>query len=1069
MSSSPGPRYRPTSVAMLRSPLRGGPRRIPAAGPRPVTDDICREVLRAAAADAVFMEALRVASPTLADLAEASTAPGGPAGKSSAQLRRAALSIARYEARMRSRATPFGLFAGVAPVRIGAAPKAVWNEPARSRTRVDLAWLAEVIRKVEGDPALFPRLTLHAHAGLVRRGGRIAVCAPSRIDEAPGGGVHESRNEVTVRITPVVEAVLELAAHGVESGVLVSALEERFPQAAPGAAARMVRSLTDQEFLISTLRPALDGSDPLAQTLRALEAVTDRSGEAPPVLGALRAVAEARDAYDSAAFAERAEAFATLVRRMRRVHDGERLVHVDMRLGTDVTLPREVAEEAARAARVLWRLSPAGVGAPYLRSYHGEFVERYGTGRVVPLAELLDDTTGLGPPAGYTRPGGSRGEPALLAPEDDRADRLLAAWAAEALRDGRREVVLDDAMVDRLAELRGTDPAWRAPSSCEFFGTLLADSEQALAQGEFLLAAGVFTGPRAGSSYGRFAGLLDTVNDELAEACRPGDGEPAVLTVAFHPRSMRASNIANSPTPGTYRLSLGVPPSPSAAELRLDEIGITADGSHLHVLHLPTGRRLSAQQHTAIDNHRQAPDAARLLLELGNANRRMLRPWSWGTVATAPYLPRVRHGRTVLAPARWLLDELRGGSDLEPAAWAAAVADWRRRLDVPRHVVLGHADRWLALDLTDALHLEVARDEMTKHADTVVQEPPGGQPATDSWLRTPEGDPCLPELSIPLVRDPAVRDPRPHLPSAPRSGAARQRAAVPGGEWLYAKLYLPGRHTDAFLCEQFGPWLRQLPEEVRDVVDRWFFIRYRDGEDHLRLRFHGLAQGLWQGLLPQLHEAAGRWTARGLAGRLVLDTYEPEWERYGGPEAQCAAEEFFCADSGAALTLLALARTHGTVWDKDTLAAIALADCATAIGRAPEGADAPDGRPLDPAAAWLEGWSGPGDLPVEFRARRRAYLRLVDPVGGWPELAQRPEGPRVRAALDRRAAALRAYLARLDELAATSWTPLETVVPSLFHMTCNRLLGPDRPRERRAHATARACLAGNADRRRHLG
>ncbi|MEU8975276.1 lantibiotic dehydratase C-terminal domain-containing protein [Streptomyces monashensis] len=57
----------------------------------------------------------------------------------------------------------------------------------------------------------------------------------------------------------------------------------------------------------------------------------------------------------------------------------------------------------------------------------------------------------------------------------------------------------------------------------------------------------------------------------------------------------------------------------------------------------------------------------------------------------------------------------------------------------------------------------------------------------------------------------------------------------------------------------------------------------------------------------------------------------------------------------------------------------------------------------------------------------------------------------------------------MDALAArgTGWSPLPGVLASLLHMSCNRLLGPDREAELRVHALARACVTGNTGRRKH--
>ncbi|MEV6949270.1 lantibiotic dehydratase [Streptomyces sp. NPDC051172] len=1067
----PQPLFRTAPVALLRAPSRSSENRAAWAVDSPTDRAACEQLLSGAAGDGVFMDALRVASPSLASLVAASTDPTGLAGRTDAQLRRAVVSVLRYEIRLRSRCTPFGRFAGVAPVRFaraadGPAAKVSWSGPARSRTRVDLDWLLRVVQQLEQDHDLLPHLSLHVHAGTIPRGGRLVTAAPSN----PGATAGDStRSEVSIRLTPVVAAALELAAAGTTGKEAAAELERRYPTAPPGAAAALLATLVRQEFLITGLRPVLDGGDPLSRVIDVLTAAQRSVGRPLPLLEPLRTIAADRDRYDAAATpGERGAVLAALEEKMRQLAAADRLVHVDLALDAEVRLPHTVAEEAARGLGVLWRLSVPGP-AP-LRGYHRDFLERYGLGRVVPVLEVLDDTVGLGAPAGYTWPASSRSEDP--APRSARElELLLGRLAAEAMRDGAREVVLDDDLVARLAP--GEPDRELLPRSCELFCTLVAADEQALAEGDFLLVGGGGPGAlEAGATYGRFAGLAGSVNEELAAFAFPEQPDAIHLAVAYQPRLTRALNVANSPRTAEHEVTIGLPPDPAATAVRLDEIGVAATFQHLYLVHLPTGRRLLPHAHHAMDLRGQAPNAARFLIEVGRDAHRSYAPWDWGPATSAPFLPRVRYGRVVLAPATWRLDELRERTGFDPAGWAEAVRHWRERWRAPQQLVLTRADLRLPVDLSEPWHRELLRDALSKDPHLLAVELPGGEDRADGWLRDAEDRAHHCELALAFVREPTAAALAPAAPRVPAVRPAEPRLAEPGGEWLYAKLYLAGRQADSFLTERLAPFLAELPESARELIDRWFFIRYRDPDDHLRLRFHGPADALWRELLPPLRTAVREWTSQGLVGRFVLDGYDPEWERYGGPEAQAAAERFFAADSRTALTLLWIARQadggNGDVpWDKETLAALSLAAIAHAFGP-PPAVDAP-ARYQEPGAAWLTGSAGGEQPPADFRTHRAQWLRLIDPVGGWPALAGHPLGDRLAQALADQAEHLRAYRAQLDALAArgADWSPLPGVLASLLHMSCNRLLGPDREAELRVHALARACVTGNADRRKH--
>ncbi len=89
-----------------------------------------------------------------------------------------------------------------------------------------------------------------------------------------------------------------------------------------------------------------------------------------------------------------------------------------------------MANEAAAAASALARLSPHPT-APGWKDYHTRFLDRYGTGTVVPVTDLLDPVTGLGLPLHYTSP------PPVTAGQCAACrDERLAALAQQAALDG---------------------------------------------------------------------------------------------------------------------------------------------------------------------------------------------------------------------------------------------------------------------------------------------------------------------------------------------------------------------------------------------------------------------------------------------------------------------------------------------------------------------------------------------------------------------------------------------------------------------------------------------------------
>ncbi|WP_275311686.1 thiopeptide-type bacteriocin biosynthesis protein [Streptomyces yunnanensis] len=213
-----------------------------------------------------------------------------------------------------------------------------------------------------------------------------------------------------------------------------------------------------------------------------------------------------------------------------------------------------------------------------------------------------------------------------------------------------------------------------------------------------------------------------------------------------------------------------------------------------------------------------------------------------------------------------------------------------------------------------------------------------------------------------------------------------------------------------------------------------------------------------------MHDTTGRLREGGLLGRVVCDGYDPEWERYGGPEAIAAAERVFHADSVTVLEHLRRGHARQEAVEPPLLAAAGFADLARAFHADGAAAPAP-GREERAGADWLLR-SVPRDDGAyrAFRERRRHVLSVVDPYRGDPGPAA--GGHVLRTAWARRARQVSAYRHLLRELGERSWSHPDRVLHALLHMHHNRLIGIDAESERLARAVARGAAQAHTDRRR---
>ncbi|MFB7618893.1 lantibiotic dehydratase [Kitasatospora sp. NPDC056181] len=937
-----------------------------------------------------------------------------------ARLRRLTTSVMHYLLRAQGRATPFGLFAGITAVPFGREAVApVWG-PGRAIARPDSRWLKEKSKLLEG--LLAERLPVVANNLRIEAAGRIILPAtPHPADRMPV--------EVSVRATRAVHAALHEASTVIGLGSLAGRLAAHFPHARPGQIRLMLGELLRQRLLISALHPPMTTVDPLGHILAVLaELGAHDVPQAARVVGELGLVADSLDRHNRLCEPRAQQKERQAITSVMAVSGSDRPLMVDLRLEAGpVTLPDQVAADTARAAELLTRLSPQPGGNPSWLDYHARYIERYGPGAVIPVTELLNPDTGLGLPARY------RDSPLPEVPSRlGRRDGRLLAMAQKAAVEGVVEIAMDKRLIEHLSV--DQDPTLVQPSA-ELTIHLAAADPAALNNGAFTVT--VLAVPRAaGTTTGRFLHMLDgKCREDLESAIREAptlhaDALPVQLSVP--PLFTRVENVARVPQLLPF-LPLGEYPATGCPSLQLDKLGVCADEHRLWLGTLADRRPVEVRVLNAVEFRAHTQPVARFLCEITNAFTPVLTGFDWGAAGKLPFLPRLRHGRIVLSPARWNLP----AADLPPAEapweeWEKAARSWLALYRVPARVYLTRHDLKLALDLDQAAHLVLLREHLMREPTAVLTEAPTRE--SNGWC----GDRAH-EITVQLH---STRAPLPASRRRPARCTGSRDGHLPGASrWLYARLYGNPARADAVL--------ERLPVLLGQWTDTpsWWFLRHTDPEPHLRLRLLLPEAAPWTRAGERTAEWSRQLRADGLVTRLQLDTYQPETGRYGDGAAMRQAEVVFAADSRAVIAQLA----YGAAANADRAAVTAAS--MTAIATALLGPDAGRG--------WLlKQVPSNGTLRVSRSVSRQALVLARQP-GSWPALECTAAGRAMARAWAERARQLGIYR---DLLTEQGELEPDDVVGALLHVHHARAIGIDVESERACRRLARAVALSEAAR-----
>ena len=824
--------------------------------------------------------------------------------------------IVRYLVRMAGRATPFGLFAGYS---LGvAAERTDLIVPARSsctrQTRLNVDIIYALAVALANRSEYRPYLRYRANATVYTLGQRIRYYVV-RIDASSESKIARKYSIREAAANSFTEAALRAArtAEGATIVEIAQALSASSDGVGESEAREYVSALVDAELFCPTLLPPVTGVDPAHHLLAELRRLPNASSDAALLAAALDDLAEldALDVHEGRgrSLCERIEA--TLRALGAQVETGT-LLKVDLRKpAAKPLLKKSVLREIAAAAQTIAKMIPNRESP--LRAFAAAVEERYQS-REVPLLEVLDPEAGIGFEQTESDMSsliqGLKFEKPADSFEWRERDAFMLVKLSDALRERRTEIQLSDEDVAALA----TPDARPLPPGQTLLVSVAASSVAALERDEYQVNVTCGGFSTSSALLGRF--LSDDAELEAhvraALRCEEAHCDEAIhAEIAHHLEgpvgpAKPATNISRRPILREYEIDVvNASGAPADRKIGLDDLTLSARGGTLILRSRSLGRRVIPHLSTAHSFSQPGAAVYRLLAQLQLAEVDPAVPWSWGpALSRAPFLPRVTYGKLVLALATWQLPgkTFAAIGKLRGAARVRALHRLRIERQIPRHVCLVDGDNLLQVDLDNVLSVESMLTASKGLRSVVLREP--FLTADNLIAHGPDGAFCH-EMIVSLMRPAAPSISRAEDAALARvAGPTPHRNELPGGNWLFAKLYCGMATAERLLSDAVVP----LVEELRGsgALQHWFYVRYADPHRHLRLRFSGDPKALWTEVVTRLLAAAS--SMRPQLHKVVIDTYEPEVERYGGEAALSIAHEIFECDSDAAARIVAAFR-----------------------------------------------------------------------------------------------------------------------------------------------------------------
>ncbi len=274
--------------------------------------------------------------------------------------------------------------------------------------------------------------------------------------------------------------------------------------------------------------------------------------------------------------------------------------------------------------------------------------------------------------------------------------------------------------------------------------------------------------------------------------------------------------------------------------------------------------------------------------------------WDWGVLnsSASVFLPRVVYKNLILSRAQWKiqLSDIKGqiswDNDDKFIQWSCNI---RNKYKINRQVVLTSGDNELLLDMDNTLNVKILVQEIEKRQSVLLQEFLFND--ENCIVKDTNGKMFVNEMIIPVKRSSLNKVISPisnyqHMP---------QRKFLPFSEWHYFRVYIGTKSAEEFLLNVLLPFIENGQRE--GLFEKFFFIRYKDDFNHLRIRFYNRDKNKQQDLSNKFLQTIYSFTSQSSIHCVELGTYEREIERYT-PQFMESIETIFYYDSILVLQIL---------------------------------------------------------------------------------------------------------------------------------------------------------------------
>lgn len=771
-------------------------------------------------------------------------------------------SLVKYLIRSSVRSTPFGLAAGVLKGKFDIKEDLVIEKEFYKKARLDMEWIIGIIKEIESK--LGNDLKIRKNNSTTFKENILIENWKSCFGEVCCE--IENLSYLEKKILELSElkylSIKDLEDIIFKDNILTKGEEIKIFK-------NSVNKLLKNEVLTSNLRISLATPNIFNELIKRIRSYS--TDKIKNDLLNLEEVLEQLNKYNKMSIGQGEKCLKELIEKMKKMHESAHYVQVDMYQNKEIKLKKKIKNELEEFANFITEMSYI----PEYSEYISEFKERY-KDQAVKLIDLIDESQGIGFPYLNKNSESFYKEKILL--------KLLNTLSLKGNKNS-----IDISKWKDKNNLNKIDTS--ETFECVF--ELLKDENSE--NYKFLLSPSIGS-DKIGKLTGRFNHIF-----------APTYIENDKIELSFYPKISHHANVMmNSITNKKFNFGiLDEEIKNNNQTFNIDNICVYISNEKLFLMDILSKKKIYFDT-SHVYSKKLFPKKLLLLIDISYGQN--LNPLSFVKTLKEiieqdlTYLPEISYKNIIIFPEVWRI-ELKKYLKDNVKINLEVINFIQNEIKFPDEVKVGNDDQYLILNLKNLVHKKIFLSILKKNESVMVYR--NIYSSQNLVIKNQEKENHIGEFVFNFKNQNQNQnelDIDPKYLEIFSNFKEKKCSYFPLEKWTTIKIYLNEDFEDITLMNDISEFINILAK--KETFKGFFFIRYKDPKNHLRLRIK--LDEIDSIILNNILSFLKNLKNKEYITKVKLDTYTQELMRYGGENLIEKAEELFCFESKICLEFLIL-------------------------------------------------------------------------------------------------------------------------------------------------------------------